>query len=414
MRHGSNIAQRGVVLLAATVFGCAPSSPTSTPRDQQNPVVGMAGQLAFVAGSGSAAVSGGPATPISSGISGSAAAAGRGGFPTAAGSGAAGVRAPIAGVGAAGMAGVAAPPVAGSAAGSGAGGSMAPPAGMGDPKACPAAPAGASAESIQALMAVNASRVAAGSGCANMVAALNMSALNHCMYNANASNISSTTCMAGGHSEVMSCMGFTGADVAAREKAAGYSALGATEVLTSYGNMPAQAVPSWINTVWHRIPMLDPWTVDMGYGGSKNCDVIDFGKGMPTAPTNTVVVWPYDGQTAVPPSFSGRESPVPPAPMAGWPSSYPINIYAQKLMITEHVLMKDGDTTPLPHTWMDAQSPTVDPGYKYYLNNTAFMYGDAPFAANTKYRVKMVGTHTGGAINLEWTFTTGAANPFGP
>jgi hypothetical protein len=100
--------------------------------------------------------------------------------------------------------------------------------------------------------------------------------------------------------------------------------------------------------------------------------------------------------------------------MAGWPSSYPINIYAQKLMITEHVLMKDGDTTPLPHTWMDAQSSTVDPGYKYYLNSTAFMYGDAPFAANTKYRVKMVGTHTGGAINLEWTFTTGAANPFGP
>jgi hypothetical protein len=375
--------------------------------------LGVAGQVAFVAGTGSAAVGGGPSTPISNGVSGSAA-AGRSSFPAAAGSGAAGVRAPVAGVGAVGMAGVAAPPVAGAAAGSSAGGSMAPPAGMGDPKACPAAPTGASAEATQALMAVNASRVAAGSGCMNMVAALNMSALNHCMYNANASNISSATCMAGGHGEVMSCMGFTGADVAAREKAAGYSALGATEVLTSYGNMPVQAVPSWINTVWHRIPMLDPWTVDMGYGGSKNCDVIDFGKGMPTAAANTVVVWPYDGQIAVPPSFSGRESPVPPAPMAGWPSSYPINIYAQKLMITEHVLTKDGDTTPLPHTWMDAQSPTVDPGYKYYLNDTAFMYGDAPFAANTKYRVKMVGTHTGGAINLEWTFTTGAANPFGP
>jgi hypothetical protein len=63
---------------------------------------------------------------------------------------------------------------------------------------------------------------------------------------------------------------------------------------------------------------------------------------------------------------------------------------------------------------MDGKSSNVDPGYKYYLINTAFMYGNAPFAANTKYRVKITGTHTGGPLNLEWTFTTGAANPFGP
>jgi hypothetical protein len=261
-------------------------------------------------------------------------------------------------------------------------------------------------------MAVNASRVAAGSGCMNMIAALNMSALNHCKYNA--MNASNASCVADAHGEQMSCTGFTGADVAAREKAAGYSAMGATEVLTSYGNMPVQAVPSWINTVWHRIPMLDPWTTDMGYGGAAGCDVIDFGRGMTGAPADTVVVYPYDGQTGVPPSFSGREGPVPPAPTTGWPSSFPVNVYAQNLSVTEHVLTKDGDSTPLEHVWMDSKSTNVDQGYRYYLLNTAFMYGNAPFAANTKYRAKIVGTHTGGALNLEWTFTTGTANPFGP
>jgi hypothetical protein len=50
---------------------------------------------------------------------------------------------------------------------------------------------------------------------------------------------------------------------------------------------------------------------------------------------------------------------------------------------------------------------------KGFLKNTAFMYANAPFAANTKYRVKVSGMHTGGAINLEWTFTTGAASRFG-
>lgn len=260
-------------------------------------------------------------------------------------------------------------------------------------------------------MTVNGMRLKAGSGCMTMVAALNQSATAHCNYNA--TNRSATMCMAGGHSEVMGCMGFTGADVAAREKAAGYSALGATEVLTSYGNKPLQAIPSWVDTVWHRIPVLDPWTTDMGWGGAAGCDIIDFGRGMTGAPNNTVVVYPYDGQTGVPPSFSGRESPVPPAPETGWPSSYPINVYAKNLTVTEHVLTKDGDPTPLPHVWMDAKSSNVDPGYKYYLTNAAFLYGNAAFAPMTKYRVKIVGMSGGaGPLNLEWTFTTGAASRF--
>jgi hypothetical protein len=259
-------------------------------------------------------------------------------------------------------------------------------------------------------MAVNALRVKAGSGCMNLIPALNKSAQAHCDYNA--ANRSNAMCQAGGHNEVSSCMGFTGADVATREKAAGYSAVGATEVLTQYGNMPTPAVQSWVDTVWHRIPVLDPWTTDMGYGGAAGCDIIDFGRGMTGAPTNTVVVYPYDGQVGVPPSFSGRESPVPPAPPNGWPSSYLINVYAKMLSVTEHVLTKDGDPTPIPHVWMDAKSPTVDPGYKAYLASTAFMYGEVAFAANTKYRVKIVGTHSAGPLNLEWTFTTGTAPRF--
>lgn len=280
-----------------------------------------------------------------------------------------------------------------------------------DTSACPPPPAGASPESITALHTVNALRVKAGSGCMNLIPALNQSALAHCNYIA--MNASTPMCIAGGHTEVMGCMGFTGADVAAREKAAGYSAVGATEVLTQYGNMPEPAVHSWIDTVWHRIPLLDPWTTDLGYGGAKGCDVIDFGKGMTGAPENTIVIYPYDGQLDVPPLFSGREFPVPPLPATGvWPSSYPINVYAKNLSVIEHVLTKDGDPTPLPHTWMDSKSANVDDGYKYYLVNTAFMYGDVAFAPNTKYRVKIAGMGGGMPLNLEWTFTTGAAPRF--
>jgi uncharacterized protein YkwD len=392
----------GMFALVYAVWGCGGDEVDAG----RNPL-GVAGRFAM-SSAGAPARAGAPNVPKSA-VAGSAGLAATGATGTAnlAGTPAIPIKpptmmtagAPAPTMGAAGM------PVAAAA------GSGAPPApGAGDASMCPAAPAGATAEAVQALMTVNMMRIKAGSGCMNMIPALNMSATNHCNYNA--TNRSDAMCMAGGHGEVMSCMGFTGADVAAREKAAGYSAAGATEVLTSYGNKPLQAVPSWVDTVWHRIPILDPWTTDMGWGGAMGCDIIDFGRGMSLAPNNTVVVYPYDGQTGVPPSFSGRESPVPPAPESGWPSSYPINVYAKSLSVTEHVLTKDGDPTPLPHVWMDSKSSTVDPGYRGYLASTAFMYGNAAFAPMTKYRVKIVGTSAAGPLNLEWTFTTGTAPRF--
>jgi hypothetical protein len=241
----------------------------------------------------------------------------------------------------------------------------------------------------------------------NLVAALDTSAQAHCDYEAQ--NASNPSCTSDPHGEVMSCSGFTGANVQAREVAAGYpQTLAYSEVLTTYGNNPTAAVPSWINTVYHRIPLLDPWTVDMGYGGATGCDVIDIGRGMSTMAASAVVVYPYDGQTDVPTSFSGLEGPAPPAPSGGFPSSYPVSVHAQGISVTQHVLTKDGDSTPLDHFWLDANSPQLMQGYQGYFTNTAFLYG-APFATNTKYRVKVTGTHTGGALSVEWTFTTGTS-----
>jgi hypothetical protein len=240
----------------------------------------------------------------------------------------------------------------------------------------------------------------------NLVAALDTSAQAYCGYEA--ANSGNASCVATAHTEVTGCTGFTGADVQTREVAAGYpQALAYSEVATTFGNNPTAAVPSWINTVFHRIPLLDPWTVDMGYGGATGCDAIDIGRGTSSVATSAVVVYPYNGQTNVPTSFSGLEGPAPPAPSGGFPSSYPINIYAQALSVTQHVLTKDGDTTPIPHLWLDKNSSQISAGLQGYFVDTGFMYG-APFAPNTKYQVQITGTHTGGSLNEQWTFTTGA------
>jgi hypothetical protein len=277
------------------------------------------------------------------------------------------------------------------------------------PTECPVPPAGTPDKATQALNAVNQVRVAMGGTCMTSVAALVQSAQAHCDYQA--TNKSNAMCAADAHSEIMGCPGFTGKDVQSREVAAGYPRnLAYTEVANTIGNNPAAAVTNWIETVYHRIPLLDPWTVDMGYGGGPGCDVIDIGRGMSQAAADTIAVYPYDGQTNVPPTWNGLEGPKPPAPAGGFPSSYVINIYAKNIAVTEHVLTKDGDATPLEHTWLDKKSPGVA-SLANYFPNTAFMYG-APFEPNTKYRVKIVGTYSAGALNVEWTFTTGAKRAF--
>jgi hypothetical protein len=248
---------------------------------------------------------------------------------------------------------------------------------------------------------VNRLRLAAGAGCATLIPELTAAAQAHCDYYA----ANTGMCVANPHNEVMGCTGFTGVNPGDRAEAAGYTGRGSSEVM-AFSNDPLAAVAMWVNSVWHRLPILDPWTTELGYGHAERCDTIDFGRGTP-APEDTVVVYPYEGQTGVPPSFDGsREGPEPPAPASGWPSASPVTVYAQDMTVTEHVLTVDGDSTPIEHVWLTSAESN-------FLRNSIMMYGNAPFAAQTTYRVKISGSYVGGPLTLEWTFTTGDASRFG-
>ena len=161
------------------------------------------------------------------------------------------------------------------------------------PAQCPAPPAGAPADAITALNAENAARVGMGIPCASLVLTLCTSAQNHCTYYT--TNQGSATCeAASSHSEIAGCPQFTGADPGARIKAAGYTGMGWAECM-AFMDDPAGAVKTFIDSVYHRTPVLSPWYRDMGYGGGTGCDTIDFGPGATTAKTVTAN-YPYDGQ----------------------------------------------------------------------------------------------------------------------
>ena len=280
------------------------------------------------------------------------------------------------------------------------------------PSSCPAPPAGATLAALAALNTVNNLRIAAGAACVNLDLTIGAAAAAHCAYYA-MNKGGDPMCTDNPHYEVMGCAGFTGAGPVDRMQAAGFAKNGGGEVM-AFLNDPLGAVQMWVDSVWHRIPILDPGTVILGYGAADGCDTIDFGPHSRDEAAR-VVVYPFDNQTGVTTAFDGRyEGPMPPAPATGWPSSNPISLYAQGLTVTEHLLFLDGDSTPLDHTWLDPASPALTDEQKRMLRNVVFMYGNAPFLPFTTYRVRMSGTYAGGALAKEWTFTTGAASPWGP
>lgn len=261
---------------------------------------------------------------------------------------------------------------------------------------CPAAPDGVPAEAVTALDTENAIRVAMGIPCAGVVTEVIQAAQNHCDYYVQNQG---TDCAApSAHNEIDGCPGFTGTDPGQRLRATGYMGRGWSEDMAFTGN-PTSAVMTFVNSVYHRTPILDPWMRDMGYGGGDGCDTIDFGGG-PTTPDDVTAFYPYDGATDIPTSFDGsREGPEPPQPSTGWPSGYPITLYARSITVTEHHIMVDGTSDDLPHLFLSDDDPTL-PSY------AKVFYTEAPLTAMTTYRV-VIDTDQ---AHFEWTFTTGASS----
>lgn len=297
---------------------------------------------------------------------------------------------------------VSVPPMA-AAAGSGG----AEPALVAAPEGCAAPPEGASVEEINALNTVNTLRAAAGAPCVTLDLNIGKAASAHCAYYA-LNKDTAPECTINPHYEVAGCPGYTGSTPSERMRAAGFASSGGGGEVMAFLDNPARAVQTWVDSVWHRIPILDTATTVMGYGSAEGCDTVDFGPNR-RREALSLVAYPYAGQIGVTTAFDGRyEGPMPPMPTTGWPSANPISLYGQQLLVTEHQLFVDGDDTPLEHTWLDPTSPILPADQQSLLRNVVFMYANQPYLPNTTYRVKIAGTYAGGDLLREWTFTTGA------
>ncbi len=179
--------------------------------------------------------------------------------------------------------------------------------------------AAALATATQMQLTQNEMRYATGAPTVPAPAALVAAAQNHATYSA----VNGTS----GHYETAGLSGYTGYAPRDRALAAGFSATFISEVATGASNALSGVRSLW-DAPYHRLGMIHPNAYAVGWGAAASSTgrvtvVGDFAYDFGMA-TVDVVRSPARGQSGIPTSWSGRESPSPvPAGTRG-PYGYPI------------------------------------------------------------------------------------------
>jgi hypothetical protein len=170
---------------------------------------------------------------------------------------------------------------------------------------------------------------------------------------------------------------------------------------------PAEAVDGWMATFYHRLPLLDPGLVRIGWALEKGVAVLDSGSLVAPVDATRYVTWPHADARDVPRRFPGElPNPVPGADQSQW--GYPVTIQFFNFEPQPDVQMrlyvgKRGGVEIACH-YSTPQKPTntdLAPAGAFCL------IPKTPLLANTTYAVAVDGwpRDAGGA---DWTFTTGA------
>lgn len=187
---------------------------------------------------------------------------------------------------------------------------------------------------------------------------------------------------------------------------------GSAEVI-NFVDLAERAVDGWMDSLYHRIPFLKPGNTEMGYGlagaGDNLVNVVQTGPGDATP---GAVLWPQPGQTGVPTSWDGAESPDPfdLYPGAPRPVGYTITLTFGG-QVRSLTLSAASLTGPAGAVKVYQFSPGQDPR----LRETVAIIPAAPLAPGTTYTGYLAGQvdQGGGPQPYErrWSFTTRDEHP---
>jgi len=89
-------------------------------------------------------------------------------------------------------------------------------------------------------------------------------------------------------------------------------ALSAARSLLAFGESPEEAIESWLGTFYHRLPLLDPGLLGVGFGRQKDVFVADVRSLVAPVTRDHVALWPMPDAVDVPRAFRTEfPNPVP-------------------------------------------------------------------------------------------------------
>ena len=204
----------------------------------------------------------------------------------------------------------------------------------------------------------------------------------------------------GVHAEDPTLPGFVAQNGLLRARHWGYTGTRGSEVI-NHVYTPESAVQVWVDSVFHRFPIIDRETSVTGYGeariGLLSIAVVDFG--LAPAAKGDPVMFPPDQARDVPTSFTGNELPDPLPEGAQPPAGYPITLEAGGASVltglSGRLIGPDGK---------EVTGFALSPGRELGQNEWAFL-ASSPLKAGALYTVEVSGQIDGQPFTKRWSFT---------
>jgi tetratricopeptide (TPR) repeat protein len=208
------------------------------------------------------------------------------------------------------------------------------------------------------------------------------------------------------HGETPGTPGFSGAGVYDRDSNFGWHDGPVGEDITHRGD-PVSAVDDWVDSVYHRFPILRPDLRVIGFAdagiASLPIEDMEFGFSGPRGVHATPVVYPAEGQTSVPAAFYDNELPDPVPAGASRVTGYPVTVTFDRnsaVRLTSFTLSAVGGAAVQPVYSLPPGDAT---------ENCASLLTAAPLTPGAKYTAHIVAVVDGSAYDRSWTFTVAAA-----
>ncbi len=256
----------------------------------------------------------------------------------------------------------------------------------------------------RALAAVNATRRAAGLPAVTLDERLMSAAVAHSFYWLFNQARPSQQGL-GIHGETPGTPGFAGSGVYDRDNVFGWADGPVGEDITHVGT-PEAAVGDWVDSVYHRFPILRPDLRVIGYADAAmlTLPIEDMEFGFSGSPGSAPVRYPADGAGGVPASFFDNELPDPVPAGAARVTGYPVTMTFPRgatVRVSSFTLTGPGGAAV---SLVAVQAPSDQ------TENSAFLLPASPLAAGARYTAHMVAVVDGAAYDSVWSFTAAAAS----